>query len=363
MRRWAGAIAAVFLSGNAAAEQKTFLSVAEAARDAGFEGIAILGDRNGPIISAISGDARPGVKHSIDGIWPWASATKQVTAVLIFQEVERGRLSLDRPVAEYLPAFKAPNAARITIRQLLQHESGLPNPDASAKSSVYDTPAFHLRTRAPKRQIDDANGACAGAPAAEPGGRFDYNNCDYIVLGAVLEALNGVPYGELVRQRIAEPLGLKTLTMAPRKRARTRDVVGRRGSTIAPPLNEATWGAAGALFGSPEDLLDFDRALVDGRLVGDASRAEMWKADPARGYAALGAWVFPATLAGCKAPVTLVERRGVIGGVQVRNLIAPDKGRMLVLFTNDADFDFGEIWKGAGWSWEFASAAFCRAES
>ncbi|MBY0421310.1 MAG: beta-lactamase family protein, partial [Parvularculaceae bacterium] len=294
-----GVLFAVLASGGAAAEQKTFLGVAEAARDAGFEGVAILGDRDGPVISAVSGQARPGVKHDIDFVWPWASATKQVTAVLVMQDVERRRLSLDQSLASALPEFKGANAARITLRHLLRHRSGLPNPEAGAKSAVNAAPELHLRPRAAKRQIDAANEACAGPAAAEPGARVEANACDFILLGAVLERLNGAAYGDLVRTRIAEPLGLASLTVAPRKRPKSRDVVGHDGPTVSPPLNEATYGAAGALLGAPEDLLTFDRALVDGRLLGDAAQAELWAGDPAEGYAAIGAAAFPATLAGC----------------------------------------------------------------
>lgn len=354
-----GASAALVLANSASAADKTFLTVSEAARNAGFEGVIVLGDRNGPVISATAGQATPKTKHHIDNIWPWASVTKQVTAVLVLQEVEKGRLSLDQSLSSVLPEFKGANGGKITIRQLLQHTSGLPNPESSAKSKDFDAPSFYLRASAPKRQATDAEGYCAGPPAAEPGARFNYNNCDYLALGAVLEELNGVSYAELVRTRIAEPLGLKTLKAAPSKRRKKRDVVGHVGQTVSPPLNEATYGAGGALFGSAEDLLAFDRALVGGKLLSEASLKIMWDGDPALGYAALGAWAFPAELTGCAEPVMLVERRGDIGGVQVRNIIAPKAERALVIFTNDGAFDFGEIWRGEGWSYDFASVAFC----
>lgn len=360
MRIILGIMAALVATG-AAAERKTFLTVSEEARNAGFEGVIVVGDRNGPVISATAGQAAPGRKHHIDEVWPWASATKLVTATLVMQEVERGRLSLDQTVASVLPAFTGAGR-NATIRQLLQHMSGLPNPESGPKSKDFDAPLFYLRARAPKRQNEDALSVCAGAPAASAGARFEYNNCDYIVLGAILEAVNSASYAELVRTRIAEPLELKSVAVAPPRRRKKRDVLGHIGPTITPPLNEATYGAGGSIFGSAEDLLAFNRALLDGRLLGAEARKIMWTGDPALGYAALGAWAFPATLAGCAAPVDLVERRGSIGGVQVRNILAPEQQRMLVIFTNDGAFDFGEIWRGEGWSYEFASVAFCRGE-
>ena len=64
-----------------------------------------------------------------DGLtWRWASVTKQMVAILAMQQVERGKIGLDTSVATYLPAFRSPNAGTATIRNLLQHRVGLPNP-------------------------------------------------------------------------------------------------------------------------------------------------------------------------------------------------------------------------------------------
>ncbi len=73
------------------------------------------------------------------------------------------------------------------------------------------------------------------------------------------------------------------------------------------------------------------------------------------------AGVFPAALKHCAQKVALVERRGDIGGVQVRNIMAPELGRVLIVFTNSAAVDFGEIWQGSGFSYDLLDAAFCSA--
>jgi hypothetical protein len=99
---------------------------------------------------------------------------------------------------------------------------------------------------------------------------------------------------------------------------------------------------------------------MTGRLLSPSSRATLWQGDPALGYQALGVWSFPAELAGCKGPVALIERRGDFAGIQIRNLMAPDLGRAMVIFTNEAGFDFGEIWQAQGPSFDLASAAFCQ---
>ena len=138
-------------------------------------------------------------------------------------------------------------------------------------------------------------------------------------------------------------------------------MTGYVGGKEAPALNEATFGAGGSLFGSAADLLRFDQALMRGSLLSSAARATMWTGNPAIGYAAIGAWSFSSNLKGCDGSIDLIERRGAIGGVQVRNIMAPKLGRALVAFTNDGDFEFGEIWQGKGFSFDLVSAAFCGA--
>lgn len=287
-------------------------------------------------------------------LWRWASVTKQVVAVLVMQEVAAGRIALDEPVSRYLPGFRSPNAGRITVRQLLQHRSGLPNPSAGAPEN--EMPAFYRQGFAGSR--DPLTGFCAGQPLGEPGGQWSYNNCDYILLGALLEQVTGTSWADLVQQRIARPLGLTTLAAYPTGRwTRWGKVAGQR----EPDFDPATYGASAGLYGSAEDMLAFSVGLMNGRLLPQPALATLWEGDPALGYMALGQWVFTAPLAGCAAPVRIVERRGAVGGVQVRNFIAPDQKVALVALSDQGEFDFGEIWQGRGFSHDLLSAALCPA--
>lgn len=325
----------------------------------GFSGVVLAGDATGTRYRRAIGfaDAATRRAHRAGDVWRWASVTKQITAILVMQEVERGRLALDRPISGYLPAFSGANRDRITIRQLLQHSSGLPNPNETPATGD-EWPAFYRETGNAVGNRPAAFGYCAGASASAPGQGFSYNNCDYLVLGAILEAVTGKLYAALVAERIARPLRLRSLTVATTGRARTTVT-----STIAgkpePSVNLATFGAGGALVGTPDDLIALDRALLAGRLLSKASRDILWAGDPKLGYEALGVWSFPAPLKGCAGQVALIERRGEIGGVEVRNIIAPALGRMLVVFVNAAPIEFGEVWQGRGLSHDLLRAAFC----
>ncbi|MCH2239824.1 MAG: beta-lactamase family protein [Blastomonas sp.] len=290
--------------------------------------------------------------------WVWASITKQVTASLVMQEVDRGRISLDAAIGTFLPGFGGDRA--ITIRQLLQHRSGLPNPaDTPAVDGV---PTFYRETGSGIGNAARAAGFCAGAAKRPRGGDWEYNNCDYLVLGAVLEAVTGLPYGRLVDERIARPLGLRSLRLAPDGATRGgAAAVGYDGAARVAAVNVATGGASHALTGSARDLAKLDRALMAGRLLSPQARATAWAGDAQLGFMALGVWSFPARLEGCAAPVQIVERRGDFAGTQVRNIIAPGLDRAVILFTNDQSVEFGEVWQGKGLTFDLLSAALCPA--
>ncbi len=289
-------------------------------------------------------------------IWRWASVTKQVVAVLVLQEVANGTIALEQPLSKYLPDFASTNAGKITVRQLLRHQSGLPNPD-DVQASAKEMSAYYLPGYQGSR--DPLTGYCAGTPKGEPGGSWAYNNCDYIVAGALLEAVTGKKWPMLVRERIAKPLGLLTVGAYPTKNVTHTGLIGGVPET---KIDVAAFSASGALYGSMEDLLKFDRALMSGKLLEKKELDQLWDGQAELGYIALGQWVFDAPLRDCAKPVRLVERRGAIGGVQVRNFIAPDNHTAIAIFTDksESDFEFGEIWQGAGFSHDVLNFALCK---
>jgi D-alanyl-D-alanine carboxypeptidase len=286
-------------------------------------------------------------------LWRWASVTKQVIAVIVMQEVAAGRIDLDKPISTYLPRFKSPSADKITVRQLLRHQSGLPNPDDAAPTS--ETAAAFYRPEY-KGNRDPLTGYCAGKPKGAPDGNWAYNNCDYMVAGALLEAVTKTPWRKLINRRIAKPLGSITLGTYPTRRW-TRP--GKIKGQPEPAIDLASFGASAGLYGTTNDMIAFDRALISGKLLPKIQLDIMWDGKPELGFIALGQWVFDADLKGCAKPIRIIERRGAIGGVQVRNFIMPDRNAALVAFTFNGDFDFGEIWQGSGFAHDLLNAALC----
>lgn len=274
--------------------------------------------------------------NRVDSAWPWASVTKQVLAVMTMQAVERGAIGLDDPAARYLPELGT-SPTSPTVRQLLQHRSGLRNPDDSPEG-VDGWPTFYT---------DGPTGLdwCVSGREGPPAEGWSYNNCDFFVMGAVLEKATGQSLPDLFRDGIANRAGLSNTAFMTIDTPRSLPADEERYPTIL-----ARFGAAGGLVGPVADLLRFDRALLDGKLLSDAGRAELWRAEPALGYMALGQCLFEAPLKGCSAPVRIVERRGAIGTYQVRNLILPGSGMTIAIVADRPEeaFAFGEIWTGSG---------------
>ncbi|WP_375398567.1 serine hydrolase domain-containing protein [uncultured Sphingomonas sp.] len=354
-RRLLPAIAALTLVGSAGDDPRP-ARITAAAAASGFAGEILVGegdriviDRSfGLTVPRPAGAAAPDGGFAPGAAWPWASVTKQVVATLVMQQVADGRIALDVPAGRYLPLL-AGKVAGPTVRQLLQHRAGLRNPD--------DTPVGPNGFPAYYTARYPTLGWCLGGRKAA-GGKWRYNNCDYVVLGALLQQVTGQTVPALYAERIARPLGLHAQFVAPDDLLRL-DWPGGGGVTADERPVFARFGAAGGLAGTARDLVTFDQALLHGRLLPAAARAEMWRGDPGLGFEALGQWSFDAKLKGCPTPVKIIERRGGIGRFQARNILLPDQDMSIVIFTNRGDFDFGEVWQGKGFSYDLLSAAAC----
>lgn len=287
-----------------------------------------------------------------DRVWPLASITKQIVAVLVMQEVSVGRINLDTNLGSYVPSLATTAAGKVTVRQLLQHQSGLPNPDDTSPDPD-GVPAFY---KPGSTAGSDPLGFCSGPAKGSAGGSWSYNNCDFILAGVLLEAVTGKDWRELVQQRIAIPNAMVSLGAFPTNNA---TVTGKIGTKPEPLRALDRYGASGALYGTALELLRFDMALLSGKILANPALAQMWDGKAELGYIALGQWSFPATLKGCLAPVRIVERRGAIGGIQVRNYILPELEIAVVLFSDQGEFEFGEIWQGTGFAHDMLSLAAC----
>lgn len=140
---------------------------------------------------------------TLDTIYDLASLTKPlVTGLLCARRVERGALELEAPVAKYLPEFARAGRVVMTIRHLLTHTSGLP---------------AWLPLRAATNDQRDRVLEVIAAQKLEhaPGTRVLYSDLGFIVLGLLLERIDGAPLAELARSEIFEPLEVRRTFFSP----------------------------------------------------------------------------------------------------------------------------------------------------
>ncbi len=315
----------------------------------GFDGVVVVLDHSRVVMAKAVGEANRGTggigaqRMTPATVFRLASLTKQVTALLVMQEVAAGKLRLDERAGEAMPALPA-TTGRVTVKQLLQHVSGLANPSDGPDNVV---PPFYLRTGSDVgSNTATALGACAGPAKREPGMQFEYNNCDYIVLGAVLEAVTGKTYTALLEERVIRPLGLTSWGLFPAKPRGPVAVGYSADGTVELAQNPATYCAAGALFGNALDVAKWDDALLHNRLLSAQWTEVMFTADPKLCGEGLGSWAYNSPVTA--PPVHVVERQGELGGTRLLNLLLPGRDAAVVLVANTEKADLFNTYSKRG---------------
>jgi D-alanyl-D-alanine carboxypeptidase len=198
------------------------------------------------------------------------SLTKTYVATLLLQLAEEGRLSLDDPVSRSLPSL-VPGGDKITIRQLLNHTSGLFNYYGDPRVLA---PYFsgNLAYFWPQRKL--LRLAVAHKPLFTPGTQYSYSDTNYLVAGLIVEAATGSTLGQVLNRRLFKPLRLRHTAFQTSPRMPVPDAHGYY--IFKPPATDITglspypW-AAGAIVSNAGDVASFYGALLSGRLLNAAS--------------------------------------------------------------------------------------------
>ncbi|MFI6429505.1 serine hydrolase domain-containing protein [Rhodococcus oryzae] len=249
---------------------------------------AVIGDRGHSWrVTAGVGDLATGEPFAANARVRIGSNTKTFVATVMLQLVAEGKAELDAPVERYLPGVvhgPGIDGNRITIRNLLQHTSGLPEYAAEFGATPMPWQMEILSERARWQTADMAavlRTALTGPAAFEPGAKWEYSNTNYAIVGMVIERIAGASVGAEITRRIIEPLGLRdTYYPAPDETdirgphpVGYTEVGGRRIDYTSQNVSAA--GAAGAMVGSGADLNRFFTALLDGELLPPTQLAAM----------------------------------------------------------------------------------------
>ncbi|HWU11243.1 MAG TPA: serine hydrolase domain-containing protein [Streptomyces sp.] len=227
---------------------------------------------------------RPDYEHRIGSI------TKTFTSVAVLQQVAGGRIDLDAPIGDHLPELVPGERGReVTVRMLLNHTSGIAD---------YILPAFPGLVTDPGRSLDEGRfrtldpeelarlGLAAEPPA--PRGTHSYANTNYIIAGLLLEKVTGQDPESYITENVIRKAGLRH-TYFPRSARISGPHAKMYESfygTIDPPRDysvyDMSWaGTAGAMVSTMNDLNDFYRRLLGGKLLGAAELREMKTTVPA----------------------------------------------------------------------------------
>ena len=325
------------------AEKEQVLSAAQSLVDAGFPAaLAAVTKADGSTVGVAvgKGNLETGEAPPLDGEVRIGSNTKTFVAVVILQLVQEGKITLDEPIETYLPGLlhgEGIDGTKITVRQLLQHTSGLPEYTDTVPG---ETDIFQIRDN--YYSTRDLLDVALSKPAAfEPGSQFTYTNTNYIVLTLLAEKVTHRPLAEQITQRITEPLGL-THTYYPgpgeedirgtHPHGYHRNSQGELEDITRKDPSEA--GGAGAMISTPSELNKFFQAVLDGTLLSQDSIAEMKKTvdagQPETGVDHYGLGIISTSLS-CGG--TAWGHAGSIPGYTTFNGVGPDGTAVTVAVT------------------------------
>lgn len=300
-----------------------------------FSGAVLVAKEGKPVFSKAYGMANYewGVPNTIDTRFRLGSITKQFGAAAILKLEEMGKLKVTDKACDYLPA--CPETWKpITIHHLLTHTSGIPNVTAIPE---------YKRIKFLPTKYDEQYNAVKDRPLEfDPGTRFAYSNSGYIVLGQIIEKAAGQPWETFLATQIFIPAGMKNTradvntALIPR---RASGYVSNGGNLRNAEFIDMRFpNVAGGMISTVEDLLAWDRALVDGKVLSQSSLNKMQTPDKANyGYG---------VIVGKDGDKQVISHSGGIDGFSTQLHRIPQDGIVIAVLANFEDSKAGEIRNG-----------------
>lgn len=291
-------------------------------------GVVALTRHDGELTTSAYGDANAdGEPITRETPFRVGSISKPFVATMILQLVDEGKVDLDEPLGAYLP--DTPVGADVTIRELLSHQSGLPN-YTSNPAFFLDVAADFTHTFEPEEIL-----SYVSKTEAAPTGVFEYSNTNYILLGMLLGHIDGITLNESLQERVAGPLGLETTAFVGHGVAEPVGLVSFWSFGLNAGLTNVEYEsvasgawAAGALVSTVDDLATFLTSLFDGDLISVESLAEMTDT----GISGYGLGLFAAQF-GDGDPG--YAHNGSIPGFSATMGISPGSGDLIVILANN----------------------------
>ena len=279
---------------------------------------------------------KPDVKFRLGSI------TKQFTSMVIIQLVAEGKIKLEGKLSDYLPYYRKDTGEKITIHNLLVHNSGIPSYTGLPKF-------FEEISRNPYGVKEFVEKYCSGDLEFEPGAKFAYNNSGYFLLGAVIEETTGKTYEKVLQERIFDAVGMKNTgydhheTLLPNRAAGYQITLD--GCENAPYLDMGLPYAAGSLYSTVEDLYLWDQVLYTEKLLSKELKEVMFSPHVAAfgGHYGYGWAISEKKMADSKEKKRHISHGGGINGFNTLIDRQVDDRHLVVLFNNTPGGSLGDM--------------------
>jgi D-alanyl-D-alanine carboxypeptidase len=302
-------------------------------------GMSIGVGRNGHVLFACGYGLRDR-EHRLPAdaatVYPVGSITKQFTAAVVMQLAAAGKIDIDARLATYLP--RAPHARELTVRELLDQTSGLPDYVETLPVKDLTSPLWGLRPAQYAARI-------AERPLLfVPGSKFRYSNTNYMLLGMLIATVSGRPYDQALRAAILDPQALLATEYLRRLTPPGTDVAhgygygyAKQGFVTVPDMPMAWGNAAGALASNVADLIRWDGAFFGGKVVDTAAVRTMTTAPklaaPVSKEPLLRGYAFGWVIGTGNGRRIVWHNGGVIGG-RAMNATFPATGLEVIVMMN-----------------------------
>jgi len=216
-----------------------------------------------------------------------ASITKTFTAVLILQLYEQKKLDLKTTFGKYFSTYKGEAKDKVTIEQLLTYSSQIP-----AESEKFEMMSYQI-----SMDIDSfIDKYCSGKLTGVPGSKSNYSNTEYIILEKIIENITGKTFEKVLQENILNPLKMANTNML-----KSEDIIA--GLVNSYSINDSTkvissdvpyfienFFGSGAMYSTAEDLLKFDYAIFNNKLLNHSNSKLMITPNKELDNVAFGVW-------------------------------------------------------------------------
>ena len=310
-------------------------AAADVLKSTGVPGASIAIVENGKIAylkaygdAQVAADGKPALAATPEMQFSVGSISKQFTASAVMLLVQQRKLSLDDPIAKYLPDLT--RAQDVTIRMVLSHTSGYQDywpEDYVMTSMLVPATAQHILDNWAKKPLD-----------FEPGTKWQYSNTNYVIAGRIIEQVSGERLINFLHTRIFTPLHMDTVLNSDAAHLPAGDPIGYQRFALGPPrpapnAGEGWMFAAGELAMTPRDLALWNVSIMNHSLLQPASYTEMFKTvmlkdGKSSGY---GLGFFIRTDGG----VVSYEHSGEVSGFVSENIVFPQQKAAITVLTNE----------------------------